>query len=522
MALTSCMTPNARKIVYLIESLFPGGAEHALLRLASALDRSRWQPEVWLLRQGGELWADFAEQGITVRDYSHWDWSPLAPVVKATAIRSALRLACGRVRIVHSFAWDSCATEAAAATLAGIPGYVARIATATPQGDPAAWAYKLCLADRVVVLSEFSKRQVLALYPGVEPKLRVVPNGVDSQRFAPCSQTQNDIRRSLGALPDEVLFVCVARMFPDKNHAFLLHAFQKLLAAGNTPTRLLLLGVGGARDRLVSLSAQLGIADRVQFLGFWRDVGQVLSGCDAFVLPSKAPDDGGIEGMSNATLEAMSVGLPVVMTRNGSEEIVRSGHEGFVVDASDDRELVSAMAALCQSAELRQTMGAAALARVKEHYNLAATIRKYDEIYRELLELAPGRSRFARIRKAMDGWRRMRYAPTRQWRDCFGGGAKKAPQREDGANANSGYVEQPNRGRTIIGTDFRGRRVSLPCLTLLVSCRSSNPETRRRPSSFCRWSMTSCASWPRRVWLRSGRARLCRRRRSYTRRICGC
>jgi glycosyltransferase involved in cell wall biosynthesis len=103
----------------------------------------------------------------------------------------------------------------------------------------------------------------------------------------------------------------------------------------------------------------------------------------------------------------MSVGLPVVMTRNGSEEIVRAGHEGFVVDAGDDRELVSAMAALCQSAELRQNMGALARARVKEHYGLATTIRKNDEIYRELLELQSLRSRFARFRKAFDGWRRM-------------------------------------------------------------------------------------------------------------------
>jgi glycosyltransferase involved in cell wall biosynthesis len=325
-----------------------------------------------------------------------------------TAIRSALRWALSRVQIVHSFAWDGGGTEAAAATLAATPGYVARIATAIPRGNPAAWAFKLCLADRVVVLSEFSKRQVLALYPWVESKLRVVPNGVDCEQFAPCSRMRHVVRQSLGVGPRDVVIACVARLFPDKNHAFLLHAFQKLLSAGSVAPRLLLVGAGGLRDRLVELSAQLGIADRVHFLGYRRDVGSILSACDAFVLTSKASDDGGIEGMSNAALEAMSVGLPVVMTRNGSEEIVTSGQEGLVVDARDDRELVSGMAALCESAELRHAMGRAARARVKEHYNLATNILKNNEVYRELLEQSFGRVPFARLRRAMLEWPRRR------------------------------------------------------------------------------------------------------------------
>ena len=226
-----------------------------------------------------------------------------------------------------------------------------------PKADRAAWAFKLCLADRVVVLSEFSKRQVLALFPWVESKLRVVPNGVDCDEFAPHSQTRHAMRQSLGVEPDDVVFACVARQNPDKNLAFLLHAFQKLLSAGKTSARLLLAGTGGMHDRLIDLAMQLGIADRTRFLGYRRDVARILSACDALVLASKAPDDGGIEGMSNAVLEAMSVGLPVVMTRNGSEEILQTGEHGFVVDARDDRELVASMAVLCESPEARSGHG---------------------------------------------------------------------------------------------------------------------------------------------------------------------
>jgi glycosyltransferase involved in cell wall biosynthesis len=402
------MTPRIRKVVYPIESLFPGGAEHALLRLATSLDRNRWKPEVWLLRGGGELLESFEQHGIAIRDCSQWDWNPLAQVVQTTAIRSALRLTSSRAHIVHSFAWDGCGTEAAAATLAASAGYIVRIATAMPRGNPVAWAFKLWLADRVVVLSEFSKRQVLALYPWAESKLHVVPNGVDCELFGPSDQTRHVVRQSLGLAPGEVVFACVARLFPDKNHAFLLRAFQKLLLAGSFNARLLLIGDGGQRQRLVELSAELGISDRVHFLGYRRNVGQLLSACDAFVLTSKAPDDGGIESMSNATLEAMSVGLPVVMTRNGSEEILTPGQEGFVVDARDDRQLVAALAALCESAELRYAMGRAARAHVKEHYSIMATVSKNAEIYRELLDHTLGRVPLARLLRAICQWPRVR------------------------------------------------------------------------------------------------------------------
>jgi|GEM_PF-3892991 Glycosyltransferase len=402
------MTPHIRKVVYPVESLFPGGAEHALLRLATSLDLNRWKPEVWLLRGGGELLADFEQRGIAVRDCSAWDWNPLAQVVQTTAIRSALRLTLSRAHIVHSFAWDGCGTEAAAATLAVTSGYIVRIATAVPRGGARAWALKLCLADRVVVLSEFSKRQILAHYPGVERKLRVVPNGVDCEQFAPCCEARRAVRQSLGILPGDIAIACVARLFPDKNHAFLLHAFRKLLATENVAPRLLLVGEGGQRQRLVDLAAELGISDRVHFLGFRRDVARILSACDAFVLTSKSPDDGGIEGMSNATLEAMSVGLPVVMTRNGSEEILTSGQEGFVVDARDDRQLVAALAALCESAELRYAMGRAARARVKEHYNITATVSKNAEIYSELVDQTLCRVPLARMRRAICQWPRGR------------------------------------------------------------------------------------------------------------------
>lgn len=398
------MTSRARKIVFPIESLFPGGAEHALLRLASSLDRELWTPEVWLLRGSGELSTDFAERGIVVRDCSRWDWNPLTAVVKTTAIRSALRLAQNRVQVVHSFAWDGCPAEAAAATLAATGGYVVRIATATPKGNAATWALKLHLADRVVVLSEFSKRQILARYPWVGPKLRVVPNGVDCEQFAPSHEARQAVRRALGIPPGDIAMVCVARLFADKNHPFLLRAFRKLLSAGSGSPRLLLVGDGGQRQRLVELATELGIGHRVQFLGYRRDVARVLSACDLFVLASKAPDDGGIEGMSNAALEAMAAGLPVVMTKNGSEEILTSGQEGFLVDARDEAELVAALAALCQSGELRQAMGKAVRDRVKSRYNLATTVAMNYAIYRELLDQGFGRVPFARLYRAL--WQR--------------------------------------------------------------------------------------------------------------------
>lgn len=145
------------------------------------------------------------------------------------------------------------------------------------------------------VMEEFSDYP-----PQYRKKLQLIPNGVDSQAFD-SGNTQQNLRANHGLESTAPLALAVGRLSPDKNLGFLLRVLQK---APNW--QLVVLGEGGQRPELESSALQLGISDRIRFLGARpkAEVQAWMETADAFVHPSK------IEGLSLAILEAMSFGLP--------------------------------------------------------------------------------------------------------------------------------------------------------------------------------------------------------------------
>jgi glycosyltransferase involved in cell wall biosynthesis len=144
--------------------------------------------------------------------------------------------------------------------------------------------------------------------------------------------------------------------------------------------RVVIAGDGPLRAELEAEAAALGVADHIRFLGSREDSIDLMALFDVFVLPSV------VEGMSNALLEAMAVGRPVVATDvGGNSEVVADGETGFLVPASAPDRLAAAIVKLLGAPEMAAEMGAAGRRRVIEHYRVDIMTRRIEAMYDALL-----------------------------------------------------------------------------------------------------------------------------------------
>lgn len=224
--------------------------------------------------------------------------------------------------------------------------------------------------DVIAGVSHASADSLKDLVPHMRPV--AIENGIDSEA----------IKRSCAECPprppmSSFTIICVGRLMPEKGQGLILEAFASLRA--QVPTaELVVVGGGPDADNLSAQAMSLGVAEAVHFLGDRHDVVCLLSHSDVFVHASES------EGLSNAVLEAMVVGLPsVVVAAPGVTECHIDGSTAYVV-SRNRAELYERLLQLAQEPELRARMGLAARAHVREHYSMAANCARYAALYRQL------------------------------------------------------------------------------------------------------------------------------------------
>lgn len=224
------------------------------------------------------------------------------------------------------------------------------------------------------VCEEALRRKVLQ--PVSSKVLGVIPNGVDL--VVPDAGLRARTRNELGVDDGEVVVAIVGRVVRDKGHFDLLDATRQVESM--TGNRLHLLVVGDGADRAdLERSAQGFKRTRVSFLGQRDNVPALLQGADVFVLPSL------FEGMSNALLEAMASGLPVVASAvGGSTEVVSKGG-GLLVPASSPSELAVALATLVEDGDLRSRLGTEAREVIRRNYTVGHMVSRLGEVYDQIL-----------------------------------------------------------------------------------------------------------------------------------------
>jgi len=218
---------------------------------------------------------------------------------------------------------------------------------------------------------------------GASPNaLRLIYNGVS---LDVSSAQRREVRAALSIQHDALLIVCVANLIPYKGHADLIEAFGAIASHLPKAWRLICVGRDDGIQESLSLRCQaLGIDDNVLFLGARRDVESLQRASDIGVLASHE------EGFSNAVLEGMVQGLPLVVTDvGGNREAVLDGLNGIVVSPNSPSELSKAIIKLASDPQLRMKMGRQARERARSRFSQARCVAAYDQLYRDLLGLSP-------------------------------------------------------------------------------------------------------------------------------------
>jgi glycosyltransferase involved in cell wall biosynthesis len=223
-----------------------------------------------------------------------------------------------------------------------------------------AWRYGR-LVDGVTVVHQ-GLADYLAADIGLDPAgIRVVINGVDTERFRPRAARQASGKTVVGT---------VGRLHPDKDPLNLARAIARMADSDRAGIDVMFIGDGDLRGPLESLVASEGLGDTVRVLGERHDVGELLHSMDIFVLPSRT------EGLPVALLEAMSSGLGVVATDVGGVAAV-IGHAGIVVPSENPDALAAGILTYARDPDRLAADGREARRRAVEYYDREVMFRGY-------------------------------------------------------------------------------------------------------------------------------------------------
>lgn len=243
---------------------------------------------------------------------------------------------------------------------------------------PAEWWMARC-TDRLITINQEDARRADSL--PVRGKIDSVPGvGIETQEFQLPEPVWHRLmkREQLGVPQYEFVILCVAELNDNKNQTQLLDAVHRMALDGRQVT-LLLVGIGEAEERLRAEVAARGLEGYVRFLGFRRDIAELLAASDAAALVSKR------EGLPCCLMEAMAAGKPVVATDvRGNRDLICHGESGLLVPVGDGEATARALIQLDDSPLLRERLGKQAQ-RQARRYDLGFVLRQMQHIYGEAL-----------------------------------------------------------------------------------------------------------------------------------------
>lgn len=362
------------RTLFVIDELDIGGTEQQILETVRRIDRDRFEPYVCCFRHGAKA-REIESLGVPVlHEPKRLKADP------GLVLRLAATMKRERFDIVQTYLWTANTWARLAARLAGVRWVVAS------ERNVDIWeeTYKRVIGrflarstDRIIANSE-AVRQYLLKRGGLDAdKVITIYNGVNFDRFrTPCDPRVR--RAELGIGDDVVLAGCLARVEPAKDHGTLLQAMA-LISNRLPKLHLALIGGGSEEDRLRHMARDLGIGERVHFVGFRTDAAEWLQSVDISVLSSVK------EGLSNTVLESMAAGKPVVATDvGGNAEVIVENETGFLVPSRAPSELGAALARVAASPETIASFGRAGRRRVDALFSVESMVAHTERLYLDL------------------------------------------------------------------------------------------------------------------------------------------
>lgn len=367
------------RLLVVIDGMEVGGSQRQIQHLLDGLDRQRWQPELAFFRNDSFLADAIRCSGVPVH------YLPKRRRIDPSfLIAFARQLRRGDYALVHAYSLTAELWTVVARALSGrSPALVASERSSQQSGQSAwYWRLKRFVLGRSAAVIANSRAGVrsTAQHTGVPDTLfTTVSNGVDLP--APIGvDARKAIRRSLGTPDGRLLGLFVGRLVPVKNLSCLVRALA-LLELGQRPL-IALVGDGPLRASLEELASVCGVDADLRFLGERADATGLMQAADFLVLPSH------FEGLSNALLEAMAAGCPVVASAvGGSPELVEDGRTGLLFPSDDAPALAAAIARLSDP-DLRLQLAHAARQHVEQHHSQAALAAATSVVYERCLGAA--------------------------------------------------------------------------------------------------------------------------------------
>jgi glycosyltransferase involved in cell wall biosynthesis len=358
-------TSRRTGVLLMTNTLEVGGSERQFATLVESLNRDKFDVHPACLRRIG---------GLTARLGDIPEFPPGGRLLGLQAQRAQLEMVRSmrrdQISVAHAFDFYSNLMLIPAARMARVPviGSHRQLGDllTNAQFQAQYWAFRLC--HRVVCNSEAAAARLHAA--GLpERKVEVIPNGLTEQAFAECVP-------SLPRKPGIVRVGMIARMNSEaKNHTAFLKAAAQLLKECPV-VEFVLVGDGPLRPGLEAMARELGIKEKVLFVGERHDIAAILAGVDVSVLISSS------ESMSNVILESMAAGIPVVATNvGGNPELVKDGETGLLVPAGDEKKLVEALVRLVRDPSTRAEYAIRSKKLARSRFHIVEVCHRFEELY---------------------------------------------------------------------------------------------------------------------------------------------
>jgi L-malate glycosyltransferase len=383
--------PARVRLFLMTDSFQTGGSERQFSVLAQSLGREQFQVHLGCIRRAGPFAKDFGEVPEFWLGGSLYGWQSWRT---RWCLRGMLRRQ--QIQIAHAFDFYTNLALIPAAGFARVPVVIGSHRQLgdllTPRQFRAQLAaFRWCGA---VICNSRAAADRLAAEGLPQEKLFVIGNALPAEVFLPAPPA---IPRRAGVLRVGM----VARMnWRYKNHSGFLRIARRIhQQMPNVEVEFLLAGDGPLRAELESEAQELGIGDRVIFLGDRRDISAVLASMDVAVLTSDS------ESLSNVILEAMAAQLPVVAYRVGGNAELVNEERGALIAAGDEEGFATAVERLLSSPSQRAQLGRNARQFAEENFHLQSIRARYEQCYQTLLEKKGVRTQLATWRPTAEAQR---------------------------------------------------------------------------------------------------------------------
>lgn len=364
-------------LLLIIHSLKFGGAERQLVELIKGLNCQLYEVHLICLENASEGYTDLlAQTGIKICYFSRSYKYDLRPIF------SIYRYIRGKkIDLVHTFENLGSLYGLLAAKLSGRQVVSSSIRNAKDEN------FKLKISKRIFarfadILVSNSRAGLINRFNRMKPHYRVIYNGVDITRFQHEKPDLHSIIDGLGISSFKYIIGMVASLSERKDQDTILDA-ASLILESFPDTLFLFIGDGPRKEALSEKVRQTGLQDNVIFLGNRNDVEELMQVFDVAVLLTN--NDIHLEGISNAIIEAMMLGIPVVASQGGgTNEIVKHNVNGILVSPKSIQKTAEAVIELLKDKPKAKRLSKAAKISVMEKFNLYRYVKEYEDIYQEL------------------------------------------------------------------------------------------------------------------------------------------